>query len=450
MQNYTTALRNLSSFSLSDYFHKDPDKVIVEKYFFVFSSICVVLLSIFSLLNLAVKFYAAFWIDFIGIISYVTTLYLYRRSLNINNACALHVITCCLILFFQSIILEPDAYHNMFFFPAVAIFCFALFDKKKYTVSLFLFTCLATIASYIVPKYFNTTMWYLTSQEKSFYNITSVIASLYATYKIGAVLYQQKEIAYQKLNSANREIEAALDKNKKLLQLIIHDISNPLFHIDFALQAKLDDVQKIERVNKLCKPAISTIKDIIELSRQMMALEDGKIICHIQNVNLINIIEEAEFIFSEKLRSKNIQIKKNFDEGFKAYVLADPKPLRASIINNVLSNAIKFSHPDSVISIELSESDQHITLKVKDDGIGIPAHLLTKIFKAEETTTRTGTKGETGTGYGLPLAKAFMKSLGGEIFCESPSGKGTCITLQFLKGNQDPTESSPETLVIEN
>jgi signal transduction histidine kinase len=436
MLHHISLLQNLFKTSSGLAGHLEPDKQIVEKYFISYSLICITLLLVFAALNAATSFYVAFWIDVLGIFFYLGGLFLYRKSLNINKACGILIFTCCLILFFQSIILEPDAYHNMFFFPTVAVFCFALFTSKKYTIFFFTLTCISAVASYFVPKHFPTTLWYLTASEKGIFTIASVVASLVATYKIGAVLYIQKAEAYQKLNAAHMELEKLNQKNRKLLQLIIHDISNPLQLIDLVMDsAHMSEKEKILKLNTLCRPAVSTIKDIIDISRQMLALEDGKIVSHLQEVDLKEILTESEAIFIDEIRKKNIHINRSFNPERSYKVMADPKSLRASVINNILSNAIKFSHRNSEIILDISENESTFTLKVRDTGIGIPEVLMKKLFSAEETTSRYGTDGEKGTGYGLALAKTFMTSYGGKITCESSDDSGTTFSLTFLKEN---------------
>src|SRR5690606_31682931 len=117
-------------------------------------------------LNLLTKFYIALLIDIIGIYAYSINLYLFRHKLDLNKACGIFVFNCCFILISQSIILEFNAYHNILFYPPLSIFCFSLFNNKKYSVGFFSLTFISALISYFVPKYFNTTIWYLTDQEK--------------------------------------------------------------------------------------------------------------------------------------------------------------------------------------------------------------------------------------------------------------------------------------------
>lgn len=85
------------------------------------------------------------------------------------------------------------------------------------------------------------------------------------------------------------------------------------------------------------------------------------------------------------------------------------------VLNNIFSNAIKFSSENSKIELNVREETRYIRLSIRDNGIGIPSNLVSRLFDHLSKTTRKGTKGESGTGFGLPLANAFVKAFGGKI-----------------------------------
>lgn len=259
-----------------------------------------------------------------------------------------------------------------------------------------------------------------------------MIASLGATYKIGEILLKQKEDAFTKLKETNEKLDELNIKNKTLLQLIIHDISAPLQRIDYLLgQTKYHDLEMFREINSKSLPAISTIKEIINTSREMMALSDGKIKLNLTPVDLIKVIKEVESFYEGELKQKSIKIIFDNKVSGPIFILADEKSLRTSVLSNIFSNSIKFSYRNSTIRLEVQKCDNDIILKIQDFGMGIPENLAKNIFKAEEFTTRYGTEGEKGTGYGLPLVKAFIQSYEGEIDCESIENAGTSIRMKF-------------------
>ncbi len=85
-----------------------------------------------------------------------------------------------------------------------------------------------------------------------------------------------------------------------------------------------------------------------------------------------------------------------------------------------MSNAIKFSEKNSLITIKLVKTKKHsIRVTIKDSGIGIPKAHMDNIFKLEKHSSRSGTLGEAGTGFGIPIAKTFVEKFGGKISVES-------------------------------
>ncbi len=425
-------MKNLFSISYLMPTHIRSDEKMSAYYLISFTLICIGLLLVFSLQNLFTGFYIALGIDLLGILSYCFIIFLFRKNLDINIACGIFVFNCCMILVSQSLIVEFNAYHNMFFYPPVAIFCFSMFTKKRYTLVFFGVTFICSLISYFVPKYFDTTLIILSDEQKDSFVILSMIASLGATYKIGEILLKQKEDAFTKLKETNEKLDELNIKNKTLLQLIIHDISAPLQRIDYLLgQTKHHDLEMFREINSKSLPAISTIKEIINTSREMMALSDGKIKLNLTPVDLIKVIKEVESFYEAELKQKNIKIIFDNKVPEPVFILADEKSLRTSVLSNIFSNSIKFSYRNSTIRLEVQKCENDIILKIQDFGIGIPENLAKNIFKAEEFTTRYGTEGEKGTGYGLPLVKAFIQSYEGEIDCESIENAGTSIRMKF-------------------
>jgi signal transduction histidine kinase len=103
------------------------------------------------------------------------------------------------------------------------------------------------------------------------------------------------------------------------------------------------------------------------------------------------------------------------------------RDLFVRLVDNLISNAYKYGKENGTVNISLSESDGRVMLNVEDDGIGIAAEHLDKIFDRfyRVDTSRTGDKG---TGLGLSMVKRIAKLHGGDISVESTPGKGSCFT----------------------
>ena len=105
-----------------------------------------------------------------------------------------------------------------------------------------------------------------------------------------------------------------------------------------------------------------------------------------------------------------------------------------AILRNLVGNAIKFTHQGGRIEIITEKNGDDITLKVKDDGIGISKDELTQIYSDNYYTT-LGTGKELGTGLGLMICRDFIKSIKGDFKVLSEPGEGACfiITLPAAK-----------------
>jgi signal transduction histidine kinase len=100
-------------------------------------------------------------------------------------------------------------------------------------------------------------------------------------------------------------------------------------------------------------------------------------------------------------------------------VLAEPCALTNSVIGNLVSNAIKFSHSGGSIEIRAHQEGGMVCVQVCDHGLGMPAEVLNHLFDISKGHSRKGTAGEKGTGFGMPLMRKFVTLFGGRVEVES-------------------------------
>jgi signal transduction histidine kinase len=97
-----------------------------------------------------------------------------------------------------------------------------------------------------------------------------------------------------------------------------------------------------------------------------------------------------------------------------------------SVIRNLISNAIKFTHIGGQVEIGVSQSESYkVTVSVKDDGIGMNPDTLQKLFSLSSKINRKGTEGELSSGLGLIICKELIEKQGGKIWAESVENKGS-------------------------
>lgn len=230
-------------------------------------------------------------------------------------------------------------------------------------------------------------------------------------------------------------------ERKVLLQVICHDLTNPLVGIKGIVDL-LETIENLEDLKEFI-PFLSTGVDnalsIVELIRTMQSIENDKKEWTFSSVPVKSSVEECLVNLKQQFQDKEIKVELNISDDF--CILTEKTSFIQSVLPNILSNAFKFSYNKASISITAEQiDDEKISIIVTDQGIGMSKKLLEDIFDVESKTARPGTNGETGTGYGLPLIQKFMKIYGGDVSLDSSDdekNKGTTVTLTFKKGNKD-------------
>jgi signal transduction histidine kinase len=280
-----------------------------------------------------------------------------------------------------------------------------------------------------------------TPQEIFQYNFSALILSSFVGKNAAQRIQKEEELLRQNLEDRYDEISKLNLTHASLVAMIGHDISNPLTSIHFnnhILMHKYDDLDIKQHINSLEQ----TTKNLSQLLKQVIALkavESGKLTIRLKKVNISKILQNSINDVRHQADQKNIQL--NVVSQDNLFVMADEFVLRNSVINNILMNAIKFSYPNKIIDISLSEtSSNKVKLVIRDYGIGIPTDIEPFIFKHDVSTTRKGTQNEPGTGFGLPLAKLFIDRFNASISVKTLSkgfdGTEFTILLDKVEGDK--------------
>lgn len=213
------------------------------------------------------------------------------------------------------------------------------------------------------------------------------------------------------------ELRQAIEQLRQTLHILCHDLANPLG----ALNGMLHLYEKEEQVSgaalsELVEISEQTI-DLINLVRELRKIEEGKARLSLKDVPLAAILRQAISAIRPQLNQKGLALL--CDLGDSLRVRVEPVSFLNSVLANILTNAVKFSLPGGSIFLDAKADGSSIRVSIRDEGIGIPADLIARIFNPAERTSRSGTAGETGTGFGMPLVKKFMELYGGSIRIDS-------------------------------
>ncbi len=272
----------------------------------------------------------------------------------------------------------------------------------------------------------------MTASDQLIYTSFSVIFML----PLGLWLYSIYRNSLSLLKESNQKYRF---ESSHLLQVITHDLRAPLQIIQSYAQLLRDDTgpRKKDFISNIEK-AVQRMTTLLNQVREYENLKNIKKPLPLEPVDLKEVIEENLDHLKEQFAQKMIEVKLDFKEP-EYLVLAERGALSEHVLCNLIRNAFKFSHPQSVIEISAQKNMNHIVLSIRDHGIGMSEELISQVFEFSKVSSRSGTAGEKGSGFGLPIAKMFLDKMGTGLDLKSypeessPKDRGTHFTLTFKK-----------------
>jgi signal transduction histidine kinase len=239
---------------------------------------------------------------------------------------------------------------------------------------------------------------------------------------------------HNQLEVSNGELEEANQKKNLLLHILCHDLANPFGALISSLSALDEDPEMLSDLLPEIKGSLNNGIGTIELVRQIRALEEGKIELALTSILLEPLIRESLTMLKSTFKKKDISF--TLDVAGDITVSVEQISFNNSVLNNLLTNAVKFSERGAEVRIHATRtSEGMIQLTISDDGIGMPESILGSLFNFQKSITRAGTSGESGTGFGMPLVEQFVRVFGGRIEVESrdiedsPDDHGTDVVI---------------------
>ncbi len=245
----------------------------------------------------------------------------------------------------------------------------------------------------------------------------------------------QIEAQKEQLNLQNIELKNINDEKDYLVSLVSHDLRTPLYGIrSFAGLAsrKVPD----EKVKEFTEPIIETIDrldDMITRILDISAINNRKIELNSEEFLLKDFIDQIVKDHQQIGSNKNVKLligkldphlKVNLDKNY-----------FNQILDNLISNGIKYTYPDTSVHLNIEVSDKKIKVSVRDEGPGISKKEQRLLFNNFQRLSTTPTAGEKSTGLGLAIAKRYVEAMHGKIWCESEQGMGATFFIEINQNN---------------
>ncbi len=257
-------------------------------------------------------------------------------------------------------------------------------------------------------------------------------SNIVGTYGISKDITPIKEVELElrKTKQMLEEVNAAKDK---FFSIIAHDLRSPfnailgfaeVFHEMMQNEEYKDALRYAEMVHQSAEQTYALMNNLLDWANsQSKRMKFNPI-----EIQIKNLCDEVISGIDHVAQSKKINIHNEIPAQI---TLIGDYNMIETILRNLISNAIKYSYPDSEIRILFSEDEHQSCLSVRDQGTGIDEKKIPQLFEIDSNIQTEGTRNEKGTGLGLIVSKEFTERHGGRIFAESIKGAGStfCFTI---------------------
>jgi signal transduction histidine kinase len=238
----------------------------------------------------------------------------------------------------------------------------------------------------------------------------------------------QRELARK-----NAELERLNQEKNRFLGMAAHDLRNPLHAILSHSEFLLEDYPQtlgvqykefLEVIFSSSQYMAHLVDDLLDVAK----IESGQLVLDYSPVDLTGLVENAVAL------NRLISIRKQIEITLISESLGTGEVDTAKfeqVLNNLIGNAVKFSHPGKKVEVRLYGEAENFFLCVKDEGTGITPEVMSRLFKPFQRGRARGTAGEKSSGLGLMIVKRIVEGHGGKIWVESQMGVGTTFFVRM-------------------
>jgi signal transduction histidine kinase len=245
---------------------------------------------------------------------------------------------------------------------------------------------------------------------------------------IAVSLYFKVRKSRHEILEINKKLVSLNNERNKFFSIISHDLKSPFLGILGLTEllkdeANQSDNQTLKNLTYKLDKAVNNQYKLVDNLLNWTLLQSGKMKFEPSEFVLTDVVNEVIESLNNFSAQKNIRIKSSFEKSFT--VFAD-RNMISSVLRNLISNAIKYSLPDSDVNVTVSKKNEnYITVKVKDSGVGISEENISKLFSLDYNFSTEGTDNEKGTGLGLLIVKDMVTQNKGEISVTSKPNLGS-------------------------
>jgi signal transduction histidine kinase len=254
---------------------------------------------------------------------------------------------------------------------------------------------------------------------------------------LGLIFEGGRAQAFARMQAAHAELAASNDRlthlnseKNEFMGIAAHDLKNPLSVIvgSTELLRTTKDQVRIDKMVNLIASAALRMRDLVTNLLDANAIEQGKFTSNVERCNLRTLVEQSVDHNQQSATRKNIAIRVGTSDGL--WAKAD-RAATLQILDNLISNAVKYSPPNTIVHVHTLPETDSILISVRDEGPGISEADQKKMFQKFTRLTARPTGGESSTGLGLSIVKRLAEAMSGSVQCQSVLGFGSTFLLRL-------------------
>lgn len=250
-------------------------------------------------------------------------------------------------------------------------------------------------------------------------------------------LYRNYEDMRLRLKESTDEKILSEKQNKELVSNISHDLKTPITAIKGYVEGIMDGVADTpEKIDKYIRTIYNKANDMDRLINELTVysgIDSNRIPYHFHKINVSEYFGDCIEEVGLDLESKNIELNYSNLAAPGTMIIADPEQLKR-VINNIIGNSVKYlDKTKGEIDIRILDEIDSIRVEIEDNGKGIAAKDLPKIFERFYRTDASRNSSQGGSGIGLSIVKKIVEDHGGYIWATSKEGEGTCMHFVIRK-----------------
>ena len=240
--------------------------------------------------------------------------------------------------------------------------------------------------------------------------------------------------AHHQLEHKNIELEKVNEEKTRFLSVAAHDLRNPLTIIYTTADLITEELK--EKTSKetiefleMIKQSSKFMRDLIEELLDVSVIDSGNLSLYLEPVDIMELIRNNVSLNRVIAGRKQITVEFNPIKDLPVFQL-DRKKIE-QVMNNLISNAIKYSYPNSLVTIDTTCEQGNLIISVHDTGQGIPPAEMDRLFKPFPRLSVKTTSGESSTGLGLVIVRKIVEAHNGKVWAESRLKVGTTFSISI-------------------